>query len=62
MKLQDVTVSGDKLTITKEAIELRIQAGIATQLEYKRDNDLTKWLLAVGYIEAMKDMLACFEG
>lgn len=62
MKLKDVSVSGDKLTITKDAIELRIEAGIATQIEYKQNSDLSGWLMTAGYIEALKDMLACFEG
>ena len=53
MKLKDVSVSGDKLTITKGAIELRIEAGIATQIEYKRSNNLSGWLMAAGYIEAL---------
>lgn len=62
MKLKDVSVSGDKLTITKDAIELRIEAGIATQIEYKQNSNLSGWLITAGYIEALKDMLACFEG
>lgn len=62
MKLKEVTVSGNKLTITKEAIELRIEAGIATQIEYKQNNNLSGWLMTAGYIEALKDLLACFEG
>lgn len=62
MKLKEVTVSGNKLTITKEAIELRIEAGIATQIEYKQNNNLSGWLMTAGYIEALKDLMACFEG
>lgn len=41
MKLKDVTVNGNTLTITKGEIERLIQAGIDTQLEYKESNDFT---------------------
>lgn len=60
MKLQNVTVNGNALTITRDEIERLIQSGIDTQLEYKESNDFTKWLITAGHIEAMKALLACF--
>lgn len=60
MKLQNVTVNGNKLTITKDEIERLIQAGIDTQLEYKENDDFTMWLMTAGHIEAMKTLLAYF--
>lgn len=60
MKLQNVTVNGNALTITRDEIERLIQAGIDTQLEYKESNDFTMWLMTAGHIEAMKALLACF--
>lgn len=60
MKLQNVTVNGNALTITRDEIERLIQAGIDTQLEYKESNDFTKWLITAGYIEAMKTLVAYF--
>lgn len=61
MKLQNVTVNGNALTITRDEIERLIQAGIDTQLEYKESNDFTMWLMTAGYIEALKDMLAALR-
>lgn len=60
MKLQNVTVNGNALTITRDEIERLIQAGIDTQLEYKESNDFTMWLMTAGHIEAMKTLLAYF--
>lgn len=60
MKLQNVTVNGNALTITRDEIERLIQAGIDTQLEYKESDDFSMWLMTAGYIEAMKALLACF--
>lgn len=60
MKLQNVTVNGNALTITRDEIERLIQAGIDAQLEYKESNDFTKWLITAGYIEAMKTLVAYF--
>ena len=50
MKLQNVTVNGNALTVTRDEIERLIQAGIDTQLEYKESNDLTMWLLTAGRV------------
>ena len=61
MKLKEVTVSGGKLTISRKELESELEVCIAKQLQCKAEDDLTMWLMAAGHIEAIKDLLACFE-
>ena len=35
---------------------------IAQDTPSTQNNNLSGWLITAGYIEALKDMLACFEG
>lgn len=61
MILQNVTVSGGKLTISRKELESELEVCIAKQLQCKAEDDFTMWLMAAGHIEAIKDLLACFE-
>ena len=58
---QNVEIMGGRLAITRDALMLRLETCIDMQKEAKASNDLTQWLLAAGYIEAVKDLLAHFE-
>lgn len=59
---QNVEIMGNRLAITRDALMLRLETCISMQKESKAKNDLTQWLLAAGYIEAIKDLLAHFKG
>ena len=59
---QNVEIMGNRLAITRDALMLRLETCINMQKESKENNDLTQWLLAAGYIEAIKDLLGHFEG
>lgn len=59
---QNVEIMGGRLAITRDALMLRLETCIDMQKEAKASNDFTQWLLAAGYIEAVKDLLAHFEG
>ena len=61
MKLKNVEVKGNRLYLTREDLQLQLEACISVQLEYKAANDLNMWLIAAGYSEAIKDLLECFE-
>ena len=58
----NVEVKGNSLTISRDDLALRLEACIDMQKESKAKNDFTQWLLAAGYIEAIKDLLGHFEG
>lgn len=58
---QNVEIKGGRLAITRDALMLRLETCIDMQKEAKASNDFTQWLLAAGYIEAVKDLLAHFE-
>lgn len=60
-KFQNVEIKGNRLSITRDALMLRLETCIDMQKESKAKKDFTTWLIAAGYIEAVKDMLACFE-
>ena len=57
----NVEVNGNRLTISRDDLALRLETCIDMQKESKAKNDLTQWLLAAGYIEAIKDLLGHFE-
>ena len=52
--------NGDRLTITRDELKFALEACIAIQQESKSSNDSTQWLVAAGYSEALRDLLACF--
>lgn len=58
---KNVEIKGNKLTISREDLALLLDTAIDVQLNCKTLNDITQWLIAAGYIEAIKDLLACFE-
>lgn len=58
----NVEIMGNRLAITRDALMLRLETCISMQQESKAKNDFTQWLLAAGYIEAIKDLLSHFEG
>ena len=58
---QNVEIMGNRLAITRDALMLRVETCIEMQNEAKVSNDFTQWLLAAGYIEAIKDLLSHFE-
>lgn len=58
---KNVEITGNRLTISRDELMLRLETCIAMQKESKEKNDFTTWLIACGYIEAVKDLLACFE-
>lgn len=57
----NVEVKGNRLTISRDDLALRLETCIDMQKESKAQNDFTQWLLATGYIEAIKDLLVHFE-
>lgn len=57
----NVEVKGNRLTISRDDLALRLETCIDMQKESKMKNDFTQWLLAAGYIEAIKDLLGHFE-
>lgn len=57
----NVEVKGQRLTISRDDLALRLETCVDMQKESKAKNDLTQWLLAAGYIEAIKDLLSHFE-
>lgn len=57
----NVEIMGNRLAITRDALMLRLETCINMQKESKENNDFTQWLLAAGYIEAIKDLLGHFE-
>ena len=59
---ENVEISGGRLTITRDALMLKLETCIGMQEDCKASNDFTNWLLAAGYIEALKDLLSHFEG
>jgi len=61
MVLENTEVKGNRLTITRDELQLQLQTCIGLQAEYKANNDFNMWLLAAGHIEAIKDLLSCFE-
>ena len=58
---KNIEIKGDRLLISRDDLALTLEAVIGLQLESKAQNDMTQWLIAAGYIEAVKDLLACFE-
>lgn len=62
MNVQNVKVDGNKLTITREDLDFQLHACITLQKDCKVNNDFTTWLITAGHIEAIKDLLSCFEG
>ena len=58
---ENVEIMGGRLAVTRDALMLRLETCIDLQKEAKKSNDFTQWLLAAGYIEAVKDLLAHFE-
>ena len=54
-------VKGNRLTISRDDLALRLETCLDMQKESKAKNDFTQWLLAAGYIEALKDLLGHFE-
>lgn len=61
MILNYIEVNGNMLTVTREELMMQLDACIDVQKESKQNNDFSTWLVAAGHIEAIKDMLACFE-
>lgn len=61
-KFQNVEIKGNRLYITRDALMLRQETCISIQKDCKTQNDFTTWLITTGYIEAIKDLMACFEG
>ena len=57
----NVEVKGNRLTISRDELSVRLATCIDMQKESKAKNDFTQWLLAAGYIEAIKDLLGHFE-
>ena len=57
----NVEVMGNKLSITRDALMLRLETCISLQKECKEKNDFTTWMITAGYIEAIKDLLSHFE-
>lgn len=58
--LKNVEIVGNKLTISREDLSLQLDACINVQTESKANGNFTQWLIAAGYAEAIKDLLACF--
>lgn len=58
---KNVEITGNRLTISRDELMLRLETCINMQTDSKANNDFTQWLIAAGYIEAMKDLLSCFE-
>lgn len=61
MTLQKAIVDGNRLSLSRQELEVALEACIATQLEYKAKNDMNMWLFSAGYIEALKDLLSSFD-
>ena len=61
-KFLNVEVKGNRLTISRDDLALRLETCIDMQKESKAKNDTAQWLLAAGYAEAIKDLLSHFEG
>ena len=58
---KNVEITGNRLTISRDELTLRLETCINMQIESKVNNDFTQWLITAGYIEAMKDLLSHFE-
>lgn len=58
---QNVEIMGGRLAITRDELMLRLETCIDMQTKSKAENDFSTWLIAVGYSEAIKDLLASFE-
>ena len=58
---KNVEITGNRLTISRDELMLRLETCINMQTDSKANNDFTQWLITAGYIEAMKDLLSCFE-
>lgn len=61
MKLENVEVKGNRLYLTREELQLQLEACISLQQEYKAANDFNMWLVAAGHIEAIEEILEYFE-
>lgn len=61
MTLQKAIVDGNRLSLTRQELEISLEACITTQLEYKAQKDMDMWLFSAGYIEALKDLLSNFD-
>jgi hypothetical protein len=61
MKMINVEVKGNRLYLTREELQLRLEARISLQQEYKAANNFNMWLISAGYIEAMSHLLSYFE-
>lgn len=57
----NVEVKGNRLTISRDELSVRLATCIDMQKDCMANNDFNQWLLAAGYIEAMKDLLSHFE-
>lgn len=58
---RNVEIKGDRLMVSRDELAKVLDACIGIQTDSKANNDYTQWLIAAGYIEAVKDLLGCFE-
>lgn len=58
---RNVEIKGDRLMVSRDELAKVLDACIGIQTDSKANNDCTQWLIAAGYIEAVKDLLGCFE-
>lgn len=61
MILQNTEVRGNRLLIDRDELMLQLNVCLDVQNKAMNENDFNTWLLAAGHIEAIKDLLACFE-
>lgn len=61
MTLQNVQVNGDMLTISKKEIENEALRMLLEQTRYEADDAHVQWLITIGRLRALKDLLCYFR-